>query len=253
MFVYPQEGGGMRALVWFLGLLLVGAVVVGILLGNSELINPSLHAAKVDKLEAEAEALRAQTAYEERKHEIELQALQDRRATQLELQAPIIIVGLVAGTVAALCVAGSVAYYFVTKARVLTEGNGPKGPPGTDHIGGPAMPMQGHEGPKGSDPGLWQIERTKVSPWRATHDGLLAYCYDFLLHPGGTVVFYPKGISPDVTEFYRSVLREVRILTRPRDSQWAWALHPRITSLGCIRARISRQAFDRALAEKPIP
>jgi hypothetical protein len=243
----------MRALVWLVILLLIGAVMVGILLGNSEPLNHSLYAAKVDKIQAEAEALRAQTAYEEQKHEIELQALRNRYANLLELQAPIIIVGLVAGTVAALCVAVSAAYYFIRKASVLDRGNGPKGPTSRDHRSGPSLPKVGHKGPTGRDPGLAQIERANVSPWRATHDGLLAYCYDFLLHPDGTVVFYPNGISQDVVEFYLYVLRELRILTRPKDGRSYWALHPRITNLGCIRARISRQAFDRALAQKPIP
>jgi hypothetical protein len=211
-------------------------------LTSATALNHSLYAAKVDKMQAEVERFRAQTAYEEKKH-----------AILLDLQAPIIITGLVAGTVAALCVAGSAAYYFIRKASVLDQGNGPKGPTSRDHRGGPSLPTVGHKGPTGRDPGLGQIERANVSPWRATHDGLLAYCYDFLLHPDGTVVFYPNGISQDVVEFYLYVLRELRILTRPKDGRSYWALHPRITNLGCISARISRQAFDRALAQKPIP
>jgi hypothetical protein len=101
-----------------------------------------------------------------------------------------------------------------------------------------------------SDPSLSQIVRANVSPWRATHDGLLAYCYDFLLHPDGSVVFYPKGISPDVARFYLSVLRKARMVSRPEGSTSGWALRPKITSISAIRARISQQAFDCALAEK---
>ncbi|HID62019.1 MAG TPA: hypothetical protein EYP49_04675 [Anaerolineae bacterium] len=122
----------MKALCIFVGLILVGAVAAGVSLGGSELLRPTLHAAKADKIKAETAALRAQAAYEQRQREIELrlveqkaavelQALRDRRAIELELLEVAVTVSLMVGSAAvtALALAGS--YYLVERAKALPE------------------------------------------------------------------------------------------------------------------------------------
>jgi len=131
-YQYTQSGGAMKALCIFLGLVLVGAVIVGVMLGGSELLSPSLNAAKADRLKAETAALRAQAAYEQQQRELalrlaeqkaamELQALQARRAKELELLELAVTVGLIVGSAAvtALALAGS--YYLIERARALPK------------------------------------------------------------------------------------------------------------------------------------
>lgn len=131
-YQYAQSGGGVKALCIFVGLILIGAVVVGVMLGGSELFNPSLNAAKAEKLRAETAALRAQATYEQQQREIalrlaeqkaavELQALQARRAAELELLELTVTVSLIVGSAAvtALALAGS--YYLIERARALPK------------------------------------------------------------------------------------------------------------------------------------
>jgi hypothetical protein len=235
----------MQSLFTFLGLLLIAAVIVGAVLGNSELLNPSMNAAEVDKLEAEAEAIRAQTAYEEQKHQIELQALREREARRQEMQEPMTIAGLIAGSIVATCLATSLSYYFVARGQALSGRHEENRTSGRRHITEPASPMEKQKGTARRDPGPLMIDRANVSPSRVTYDGLLAYFNDFFLSPDGTVIFYAKGISPAVAEFYRAVLRQARIITAGSSGHFEWTPQRRITCIDDVRERISRQAFDR--------
>ena len=107
------------------------------------------------------------------------------------------------------------------------------------------MPAEKQEGMPGHGAGLPSIERAHVSPSRATYEGLLAYCYDFFLRPNGIVIFYPNGISPAVAEFYRTILRQARIITGGDRGYFEWILQRRITCVDDVRERIPRQNFDR--------
>jgi hypothetical protein len=235
----------MRALCTFLGLLLIAALAVGAIVGNSERLNPSMHAARVDRLEAEAEAIRAQTAYEEQKHQIELQALREREARRQEMQEPVTIAGLITGSIVATCLVTSLSYYLVARGQALSGRHEENWTSGRRHITEPASPMERQKGTARRDPGPLMIERANVSPSRVTYDGLLAYFNDFFLSPNGTVIFYTKGISPAVAEFYRTVLQQARIITAGSSGHFEWTLQRRITCIDDVRERISRQAFDR--------
>jgi hypothetical protein len=161
---------------------------------------------------------------------------------------PIVIAGLIAGSVAAMSVAVSAAYYFIAKTRALYEGDGAKRNPDRARKTRSVIPMERQEGTPEHDPGQPMIERANVSPSRVTYDGLLAYCYDFLLHSNGTVIFYPTGISSEVAQFYLSVLRQARIITDGTNGHCEWAVQRRITGIDDVGVRISRQAFDRLVS-----
>lgn len=224
MYLLPQERGGMRALCWFVGLLLLGAVIAGVLLGSSELLSPSVHEAKVD-------ALREKTEYTRLKHEIELEALQERRDRQLELMEPIAVVGLVVGAISGFTLTVAVSYYFVAKAKA--EG------------GGQAPSKEGKSGASGGDQTRCRVPRANVSPEDVTYNGLLAYFYDFILHPNRKRVFYPTGIAPGVEAAYLSILSEARIIITGASGHSDWVLRPQIDGIEDVRCRISRQAFER--------
>lgn len=129
-YQYTQSGSAMKPLCIFVGLLLVSAVVAGIILGGTELLNPSVRKAEADKLKAETDALRAQAAYEHQQREIELklaeqkatvelQAFQERRAKELELLELAVTVGLIVGSAAVTALAFAGSYYLIERARAL--------------------------------------------------------------------------------------------------------------------------------------
>ncbi len=93
MPVYTHYGGGIQALVVLAVLLLICGIIGGVLLGDTELLNPSIHAAQADKIEAEAEALRAETAAKAERAAADLEALQARRAVLLAM-APVLVMGV---------------------------------------------------------------------------------------------------------------------------------------------------------------
>ena len=253
MYVYPSERSGIQALCWLVGLLLIGAVVVGIYFGGSELLSPSMHSAEVDKLEAEAAALQEQTAYERRQHqieldleeqkaEVELKALQARRAKQLELMEPLAIVGAVIGSIVAftLTVAGS--YYLIKKARA-SEGPGPEQGQSVQHkaVPSPSKQGQGRASESGQPPS--PISEGKVCPEEITYDGFLAYFHDYVLRLNRAPVFYHAGIEPDIEDVYLAVLTEAHIITWGTNGHSGWILPGRIRDVEDVRRRISQRAF----------
>lgn len=253
MDIYTQERSGMQALCWFVGLLLIGAVVAGIYLGGSELLSPSVHSAEVDKREAEAAALREQTAYEKRQHqmaldleeqkaEVELEAFQARRAKQLELMEPLAIVGAVVGSIAALTLTVAVSYYLVKKAKA-PEGRGLEREQSVQHRAVPSPSKQDQVRAPESGQRPSPIEKEKVCPEDITYDGFLAYFHDYILQPNRTPVFYHAGIRPDIEGLYLAVLTETRIITWGTNGHSHWILPPRIRGLEDVRRRISRRAF----------
>lgn len=244
----------MKALCTFMGLLLIGAAVAGVYVGGSELLSPSVHAAKADKLEAEASALLAQTAYEARQHEIELtlaeqkaaaelQALQARRARQLELVEPIAIVGMVVGSVAALTLTATVSYYLIAKARATTGKQVSEGEQLVQYraVPSPSKQEQGRAPEGGRTPS--SIEESKVCSDQVTYDGFLAYFDEYILHPNRVRVFYRKGIAPEVEDIYLTILTEMEIITWKTNGHSGWILPGEIRSVEDVRLRISRCAF----------
>jgi hypothetical protein len=253
MDIYPQERSGVQALCWFVGLLLIGAVVAGIYLGGSELLSPSVHSAEVDKLEAEAAALREQTTYEERQHqmeldveeqkaEVELGALQARRAKQLELMEPLAIIGMVVGSIATLTLTFAVSYYFIKKARAGEVQSAERGQPLHQQVVASPSKRDPLRAPEGEQPPS-PIERARVHLDDITYDGFLAYFHDYILQPNRTPVFYHAGIEPGIRDVYLAVLAEARIITWGTNGHSGWILPQRIREVEDVRRRISRRAF----------
>ena len=243
----------MKALCTFMGFLLIGAVVAGVYLGDSELLSPSVHAAQADKLEAEAAALRAQTAYEERQRQIaldiaeqkaaaELQALQARRARQLELMEPLAIVGMVVVSIAALTVTLAVSYYFIAKARATAK-RVPERRQFVDHrtVPSPSNQERGRasQGVRASS----LIDRAKVRSDQVTYDGFLAHFDEYILHPHHVRVFYRTGIAPEVEDIYLTVLTETEIITWQTNGHSGWILAREIRDVEDVGQRISRRTF----------
>lgn len=248
-----QSGGAARVVCVFVGLLLIGAVVAGIFLGGSELLSPSVHEAEVEKLKAEADAIRVQTAYEERKREIELtsaeqkvaadlQALQARRAKQLELMEPIAIIGMIVGSIAALTLTIAVSYYLVTKARAGAE-KVPENGKSIEHssVLSPSNQEQVRvsQGIRTSSP----IDRAKVRSDQVTYDGFLAHLDEYLLHPNHDRVFYRTGIAPEVEDIYLAILTETGIISWQSNGHSGWLLPREIREVDDVRQRISRRTF----------
>lgn len=243
----------MKALCTFIGLLLIGAVVAGVYLGGSELLSPSVHAARADKLEAEAAALRAQTAYEEHQRQIaldtaeqkaavELETLQARRAKQLELMEPIAFVGMIVGSIAAITLTIAVSYYLVTKARAGAK-KVPERGRSVDHKTGPSRLNQERARASHSIRTSSPIDRAKVRSDQVTYDGFLAHLDEYLLHPNHDRVFYCTGIAPEVEDIYLAILTETGIITWRTNGHSGWILPREILDIEDVRQRISRRTF----------
>jgi len=266
----------MKALLIFMGLILVGAIVVGLLLGNSELLNPSLHRAKVDKLKAETEAFRAQTAYEQRQREIELrlaeekaavelQALQDRRAKESEFLELAAIVGLIVGSIVVTTLGIGASYYIIAKARALPQGQAVKGIQLSDQRTQPLMSQRDQRNISERAKGPLSIQGSNVDPSRISYDGFLALCADFILpnshqelpldytQPDDRRQYYSNGISHEVAQLYFSILQRARIVILGTNGCAGWVLRRQIQTLDDIKLRISREAFEDIVSWYSVP
>lgn len=250
---YPQQSNGLDVGCLAIGLLAVVAIVGGAYLGGSELLNPSLHAAKTDKLKAEAAALREKTAYESRKHDLELtlaeekaalelETLQERRARQLELVEPLAIALTVIVCLGILIVAMAGSYCLILWAKQasgqragLRRERSPPSPVPKFEQG----PRQGTERKHAVD----HIAGVRVDPFRVTYDGLLAYVYE-ALNTNGADRFYPKGIKPEVEDAYLQMLEQTHVVKCYGNGQSAYVLRQQIKDLDDVELRIPRQSFE---------
>lgn len=230
--MYGFQGGASgnttRPFWVFAGIVLIGAVIAGVLLGGSELLNPSLNSAKADKLNAETAAFRAKMVHEQRQREvelrlveekaaIELQALRDRRAREAELLEFAGIVGLVTGSAVAIALTVAASYYIVAKARISMKGQATN----------------------------------------ARYERFLDFCENRVLSNGHQPLpldssqwnyggSSPSGkISPHEAQTYISALQRARIIKRGSNGCTEWVLDKRINDIGDVQRRISREAFDR--------
>ena len=182
----------MKAICVLGGLILVGAIIAGVVLGGSELLSPSLHEAKADKLKAETAALRTQAAYEQRQREMELrlaeqkaatelQALQYRRAKELELLETTVTVGQVVGSTAVIFLAGAVSYYLFAKAKALVKDQAVKEIRRSDQKTMPSVSKRKQESISERIQSFPSIEKSNVSASHVSYEGFLAFCADFFL------------------------------------------------------------------------
>jgi hypothetical protein len=244
MFNYPQNGGAIPALVVLAVLMLIGGIVSGVLLGDTELLNPSMHRAQADKIEAEAEALRAETAAKAQKAAADLKALLERRTVLLALLPAMVMAGVVVGSMAILMLTAAVAYFIIAKARAATRGQGSAVSAPVYRKSGPASPPRQKQGRR-SEPrrALALIERTRVRPNQATYDGFLAYFYDYILHPHRTRLFYNTGIVREIEDVYLTLLTDVKIIVWAAGRRTSWILDRHIRCLDDVRRRMPRRAF----------
>ena len=253
----------MKALFTFLGLLLIGALLTGLFLGNAELFRPSAHKAEAERIKAETDDIRAQTAYKERQRQIslaaeeqkaaaEVEALRARRARQLELVEPLSIAGTVVLSIAVLTLTAAIAYYVIAKARAMGEGRAPGSRQPVHRRTGPNPPTRQHGDITENDQPL-PVRRANVRPDQVTYDGLLAYFYDELLHPNRRSVFSPAGLAPGVEATYLSILSEARIITRGTNGNSAWVLRRQIKGIKDLSLRISREAFEQFVISCSLP
>jgi len=175
----------------------------------------------------------------EQKAAAELQALQARRAVELELLEIAGIVGQVVGSIVVIILAAAAACYLIAKAKALLKGQAMKEIQRSDQKTRPSM-----------------IQRSNVGAFDVSHDGFLAFCDDFILSNGCRVLpldctqpddrrkYYPTGISPDVAQIYFSILRQARIVTLKTNGSSEWVLRQRISTIDDIRFRIPRETFD---------
>jgi hypothetical protein len=70
----------MRSIISFIVLVVAGAIVLGLVLGGTELLNPNKAAAEAEKTRAETDVFVAQNNHEQQRHEIELKALEEQTA-----------------------------------------------------------------------------------------------------------------------------------------------------------------------------
>lgn len=265
-YQYAQSGDAMKAFWTVAGLVLVAAVIAGVLLGGSELLSPSLHAAKADRLKVETAAFRAQAAYEQRQREIELrlaeekaivelQALQDRRAKELEFLELAAIVGLIVGSAVVAALVAAVTYYLIEKAKALPKGQAVKEIRRSDQKTLPSISAreQASISERATSPS--SIQRSNVNPDRVSYDGFLAFCSDFVLSNGHQSLpldytrpdhsrrYYPGRMLPNVGKFYISILDQARIIIPGNNGCNEWVLDKRISKIDDISLRISPEAF----------
>jgi len=267
-YQYAQSGSAMKALCVFIGLILVGAIVAGVMLGDSELLSPSLNTAEADRIRAETAALRAQTAFEqqqrsielrlaEQKADAELQALQARRAKELELLETTTTVGQVVGSTVAIVLAVAASYYLIAKARALPKGQAVREIQRSDQKTLPSISKRKPKSVPERAKSPPSIERSNVSAFHVSYEGFLAFFADFMLSNGRRMLlqdctrsddrrrYYPTGISPEVARTYCSILEEARIVTSGTNGRSEWTLQQRINNIDDISCRISREAFDK--------
>lgn len=253
----------MKALFTFLGLLLIGALVAGLFLGNAELFRPSVTKAETERIKAETDELRAQTAYKERQRQIALaaaerkaaveeDALKARHARQLELMEPLAIAGTAVVSIAVLTLTVAIAYYLIVKANVGRRGLAPGSQQPSHRRTGPNPPKQQYWDTSAGDRPP-PVQRANVSPDQVTYDGLLAYFYDELLHPNRKRVFSPAGFAPEVEATYLSILSEARIITWGTNGNSAWVVRRQINGIKDVSQRISREAFERFVISCSMP
>lgn len=261
-YQYAQSGSAMKALCVFIGLILVGAIVAGVMLGDSELLSPSLNTAKADRIKAETAALRAQTAYEqqqrsielrlaEQKADAELQALQARRAMESELLEIAGIIGQVVGSIVVVMLAAAVSYYLIAKARALLKEQAVKEIRRSDQKTRPSVSERKQESISERVQSLPSIQRSNVSAFHLSHEGFLAFCADFILSNGHRALpldctqpddrrrYYPTGISPDIAQIYLWILCRARIVILGVNGRSEWILRQQIRNINDVGRLIS--------------
>jgi len=122
----------MRAVVG-LSFVLISAVILGVALRDSELLNPNKGTAEAERIRAETAAVVAQNNYEQQRREIELkafeeqskqqatveaQALAARRAKELEL----LELAVKVGSAIALLLSAAMTYYLICRGHALAQG-----------------------------------------------------------------------------------------------------------------------------------
>jgi hypothetical protein len=134
----------MKALAFVVIVILVGAVLLGLNLSQTDVFNPHTRIAEASRIEAETAALVAQNEYDEQLRQIELdrireetkinlEALRARRAKEVEILeqearrrsdlhelAVLLVVG--AGAVAILVLSVALAYYLVCRGNAARAG-----------------------------------------------------------------------------------------------------------------------------------
>jgi hypothetical protein len=232
----PGLEGTMKAFCTFLGLLLISAVLVGLLLGNSEYSN-----AKADEVRARiaAEERQRQTERElaEQKAEDESEAYRARQARLLELMGPLAAVG----SIVALALTGATCYYLVAKARAATAGQAAEGrrtgqretPPS------PAKPGGASNGDRHPSP----AQLVRVRPNEISYDSLLAYFHDYVLHPNRPRAFYRTRIAPEVEDIYLAVLTDAQVIVWQTGGHAGWILPHRIKGVDDVRRCIPPRTF----------
>ena len=127
----------MKSVVVLIGLALAGAIVLGVALSDSELLNPNKGSAEAEKIRAETAAFVTQNNYEQQRREIELKAAEQQaaidarfreaqHAKELELmernsqlKARLIELAVVGGLVVIAVLSGAGAFYILCASFTL--------------------------------------------------------------------------------------------------------------------------------------
>lgn len=235
--------------------IIVLAIVAGFMLADSEVFNESLNGSRAEKLKAEAEALRAQTAYEqqqrdlalrvaEEKAAIELQALRDHQAQRQQLGEQVVI-GVLAAFLTLLLTA------CVTGACILfhqTRGHTPQQQARRHQQTAPAPSASAVEKSLRATSSPPKTEQTAASPPHFTYADVQFY-FTSLQNPDASKILYPNGIPPDIERFCHWILRRGGVITERHNGADKQVIRKHIKSLDDLRLHISEQDFDRLLPE----
>lgn len=272
-----SSGNGIKAFCFSIVFLIIIAIVMGLALAGTELFDRSRAQAEADRIQAETEAIRAQTAYEEGQRNLELQraqqqAAQAQRLREIELQKAeqkaaaelqalkefqaaeaeflqgMAYIGPIVLAIALLCPAFAASYYLIRKGIALQIKQIPKAP---GNIGQHFANLAN---------GAFQVQQLNISVCKPSYNGLLAFCEDFVLpnnrelpscqhyeQPDNQRKYYPNGISADTAQAYLTILRRVGITTLEINGGLKWIRRQQIANLDVIRRRISREAFDKVV------
>jgi hypothetical protein len=236
MVGFTDPGGTARTLGSLLVLVLVLGVVAGIVLGGAELLSPSVH-------QAQAERIRAKTAYETQKGQIELEAERQRRAILLALMQAGIVAAMALGFILGLAATVIASYYCFARIRAATGRWAPAAyPPASQAIVSPnSRQVQAVEfAPRRS---ASPVERANVRAEEITYEGFLAHFYDCILHSHRRRVYYDQGIAPAIEDLYLAILTDAKVILWETASHSGWILPREIRGVGDVRRRVPPRAF----------
>lgn len=246
MIEYVGSGGMMNALWSLVIVVVIVALIAGVSIGGAEFLHPQKSAADAEVRRAEAERIREQNRHDQKMNELEEQesewALirkQQRQEELTSLMGPISIVIMVAASVVALMLAGTICYYVLASGDIPKRGNASAVEQAA--LAPPSQVIAVH--PTRQQPRGCVGQSLAIHPDQITYEGFLAHFFDFILHPNRSRAFYTKGIAPEVEDVYLTILTEADLIDWQSSRRTGWILPRWIRRVEDVKQQVSPRTF----------